>query len=120
MSVPEGGVHYLEIVSADVGATCALLEAVHGWSFAPPDPTLGGARVAALPGGGRCGVRASMHEQERPIVRTYLRVGDLAAAVARAEAQGALIALPPMPLGDLGTIAIAIHAGVEQGWWQLP
>ena len=36
-------VHYLEIVTPDVDATCAAYEKLHGVSFGDPDPVLGNA-----------------------------------------------------------------------------
>lgn len=72
MSVPEHAVHYLEIVTPDVDATCHLYGTAYGWHFEGMRAELGNAFVATLPDGGLCGVRAPMHEQETPTVRTYL------------------------------------------------
>lgn len=44
--------HYLEIVASDVDAVCAAHAAAHGIEFGSPEPLLGGARTAPLPGGG--------------------------------------------------------------------
>jgi predicted enzyme related to lactoylglutathione lyase len=118
--LPEHAVHYLEIVTDDVAGICAIYSKAFGWQFAPPTPELGGARVASLPDGSRCGVRAPMHEQERLVVRTYIRVPDVERAAKVAEELGALVALPPMEIPGHGTIAIFIHGGIEQGVWQLP
>ena len=51
------GVHYLEIVSSDVDATCALYERLYGVSFGQPDPDLGQARVATGPDSSLVGIR---------------------------------------------------------------
>jgi len=67
-------VQYLEIVTADVDATCSALEKLHGVSFGEPEAALGNARTATLKGGGRVGVRAPMREDEEPR-RTTLSVG---------------------------------------------
>lgn len=116
----EGALLYLEHVTPDVERTRAMLEAAHGWRFGAPDDALGGARVATLPGGARCGVRAPMDESEAPITRAYLRVRDVAAAAGAMEKEGGLVALPPVAVGPHGTIAIVIHGGVQHGLWQLP
>jgi hypothetical protein len=50
-------VHYLEIVTGEVDATCAALKTLHGVRFGAPEPALGSARTAPLRGGGRVGVR---------------------------------------------------------------
>jgi predicted enzyme related to lactoylglutathione lyase len=67
---------------------------------------LGNSFVAELPGGSRCGIRAPMHDQERQIVRTYLRVADIDEAVEKAARLGANIALEPVEIPGHGTIAI--------------
>ena len=64
-------VHYLEVVTKDVGAVCAGYSAANGMQFGAPVAGLGNARTAALPGGGVCGVRAPMRESEESVVRPY-------------------------------------------------
>lgn len=118
--VPVGEVCYVEMVSDDVAATRRACEAVHGWRFAQPDPALGGAVVATLPGGARAAIRASMHEMEKAITRAYVRVADVEAAADAASRAGAQVILPPMDLPGHGRIAIHLAGGVEQGLWQLP
>lgn len=111
-------VHYLEIVTPDVDATCAALEKMHGVTFGKPVAELGNARTAALKEGGRMGVRAPMHEAEMPVVRPYVLVDDVNAAVKKAEAAGAEIALPFMEIPGQGKIAIYVLGGIEHGLWQ--
>lgn len=111
-------VYYLEFVCEDVEAQCAALAATHGLSFGPPVPELGNARVAVSPDGTRVGVRAPLAEHEQPVVRPYVEVDDIAAAVSRAQAEGAVIAYPPTQQGDTGTWAIYIAGGVQVGLWQ--
>ena len=72
MAVPEHSVHYLEVVTTDVGATCDLYANAYGWRFEAMGPELGNSFVASLPDGSLCGVRAPMHDQENPIVRTFI------------------------------------------------
>jgi len=120
MTVPEHGVHYLEIITADIEAARDLYSEAYGWQFGPTVPELGNAYVATIPGGSICGIRAPMHDQELQGVRTYLRVADIAAATARAAELGAMIALGPTELPGHGTISIYIHSGIEQGLWQVP
>ena len=120
MAVPEHTVYYLEIVTADVEAALQLYEEAYGWRFEGKGPEWGNSFVAELPDGSLCGIRAPMHDQEEPIVRTYLRVTDLKAAVRKAEELGAEIALDFMEMPGYGTIAIYFHGGIQQGLWQLP
>ncbi len=81
MTVPEHAVYYLEIVTPDVQAACDLYSKAYGWRFQAVGPELGNSFVASLPGGSLCGIRAPMHDQEKPIVRTYLRVTDIESAI---------------------------------------
>ena len=78
----------------------------------------GNARTADLAGGGRIGVRAPMRETEKPVVRPYLLVDDIEAAVKAARDAGAEIAMPPMPIPGQGTFSIYILGGIEHGLWQ--
>ena len=119
MSVAEHAVYYLEIVTPDVAAAADFYASAYGWEFEPEAPELGNARVAKLPDGAMCGIRAPMHEQEKPIVRTYLRVADLDAAVKRAAEMGAEVAIESMEIPGRGKIAIYFLGGIEQGLWQV-
>lgn len=112
-------VHYLEIVTPAVEAVCDTYALLDGVQFGDADPSLGGARTATLPDGGMLGVRAPMHDAEKPVVRPYALVADIQAAVDAAEKAGATVAVPPMALGEHGTCAIVIQGGIESGFWQL-
>jgi len=111
-------IHYLEIVTKEVDAVCAAYAAANGVQFGKPNPGLGNARTAALPGGGLVGVRAPMRESEEPVVRPYWLVDDIEAAVAAVVKAGGEIAHPPMEIPGHGTFAIYIQAGIQHGFWQ--
>lgn len=112
-------VQYLEIVTPEVDATCDALENLRGVSFGEPIPELGYARTAPLDSGGRIGVRAPMRETEEPVVRPYLLVEDIGAAVDAAQTAGAEIAMPPTEIPGRGKFAIYILGGIQHGLWQL-
>ena len=112
-------IHYLEIVTKDVDASCKLYSGVHGVAFGDADQSLGGARTAKLADGGMLGIRAPMHDGENSVTRAYFLVEDIEAAVAAARDAGAEIAVPPMQLPGHGTCAIYILDGIEAGLWQL-
>ena len=105
MAVPEHTIYYLEVVTTDVEAACHLYGEAYGWNFEAKGPEWGNSFVATLPNGSLCGIRAPMHEQENPIVRTYLRVTDIETAVQKAGELGAAIALEPMEMPEHGKIA---------------
>jgi len=112
-------VQYLEIVTPDVDAVCATYAKLHGVSFSEPEAGLGNARTASIPGGGLLGVRAPMHETEDPVVRPYILVDDIEAAVEAAHAAGGEIVHPPMEIPGHGIFAIFIQGGIHHGLWQL-
>ena len=113
-------VQYLEIVTPSVKETCDALAEAHDVVFSEPIAELGNARTADLKGGGRIGVRAPMRDTEAPIVRPYVLVDDIEAAVKAAEMAGAKVALPPMEIpGGQGRFSIYILGGIEHGLWQL-
>ncbi len=120
MPVPENAIHYLEIVTTDVDALCNQYAQSHGWSFQAPAAELGNARVAELANGTLCGIRAPMSAEEKPVVRSYIRVSDLAAGVQQAKASGASILLDRMEIPGRGLIAIFELGGIQHGLWQLP
>lgn len=113
-------VHYLEIVTRDVGAVCAAYEAALGSPFGGADAGLGLARTAPMPGGGLVGVRAPLHESEEPVVRPYWLVDDIDAALAAAVEAGGVVAHPPLEIPGHGTFAIYIQGGNHHGLWMLP
>jgi len=112
-------IQYLEIVTPDVDATCSTLESIHGVSFGEPEPAFGNARTAVLHGGGRIGVRAPMREDEDPVVRHYLLVRDIEAAVEAAEAAGGDFAMYPTEIPGHGRFAIYFQGGIQYGLWEL-
>jgi predicted enzyme related to lactoylglutathione lyase len=112
-------VHYLEVVTPDVDATCSALEKLHGVSFGEPEVGLGNARTATLFGGGRFGVRPPMREDEAPVVRPYLLVDDIEAAVKAAEAAGGAIAMSATEIPGHGKFAIYFLGGIQYGLWEL-
>lgn len=112
-------IQYLEIVTADVNATCSALEKVHGVSFGEPESALGNARTAKLKSGGRIGVRAPMRDDEEPVVRPYTLVDDIDAAVKAAEAAGGQFAMYPTEIPGHGKFAIYFQGGIQYGLWEL-
>ncbi len=112
-------VQYLEIVTPDVAAACAIYASVHNVIFSEPNQILGNARTAKFASGGLLGIRAPMHAGEKPVVRPYILVGDIEAAVSAAVVVGAAVIVPPMKLAGYGTCAILHRDGIESGLWQL-
>ena len=119
MTAPEREIHYLEIVTPDSQSARDFYSQAHGWRFEDMAPELGNAFVASLPNGSLCGIRAPMHDQEKPTVRTYIRVADIESSIERAVELGATVALGPTEIPGRGMIAIYLYGGIEQGIWQV-
>jgi predicted enzyme related to lactoylglutathione lyase len=112
-------VQYLEIVTRDVDAVCTAYASALNVQYREPDAGLGGARTAALAGGGIVGVRAPLRETEDPVVRPYWLVADIDAALAAAVQASGEIAHPPMKIPGHGKFAIYLQGGNDHGLWQL-
>ena len=110
-------VQYLEIVTPDVDATITALTSAGGLTFGEPVEGFGNARIAERPDGQMIGVRAPMAEHETPIVRPYLLVDDLQAALKKAEAAGGQIAYTG-EIPGYGQCAIYLLGGINHGLWQ--
>lgn len=111
-------VQYLEIVTTDADALCEQYSKAHGVQFKDPNPSFGGARTAEFADGGMLGIRGPMRDTEKPVVRPYLLVDDIAAAVGAAKEAGAEVAMGPTPIPGQGQFAIVIHGGIDCGFWQ--
>ncbi len=112
-------IHYLEIVSTEVDATCQIYEKSHGIAFSKGDPLLGHARTAKRAHGGMIGVRAPMHEAEVPTIRVYILVKDINEALDHAVDSGAEVIHPALEIPSLGTFAIYQLGGNHHGFWQV-
>jgi predicted enzyme related to lactoylglutathione lyase len=112
-------IHYLEVVTPNVDATCRTLEQIRRVQFGVPIAELGNARTAGLHFGGMIGVRAPMHDGEEPTVRPYILVNDIEAALKSAVAAGGEVAHPPLEIPGRGKFAIYCLGGIQHGLWQL-
>jgi len=112
-------IQYLEIVTPDVDGVCEMYASLPGVEFGESDPSLGGARTAKLANGGVIGVRGPLRDTEHPVVRPYVLVEDIQAAVDAAAKAGAEVAMPPMEIPGHGSFAIVIQGGIDAGFWQL-
>lgn len=111
-------IQYLEIVTPEVDALCKQYAAIYDITFSEPVASFGGARTAKLDGGGQIGIRGPLRDSETPVVRPYVLVDDIEAAVKAASEAGGEVAMPPMEIPENGMFAIVIHGGIECGFWQ--
>ena len=111
-------IQYLEIVTPEMDALVDQYSKVYSITFSEPNAGFGGARTAELDGGGMIGIRGPMRESENPVVRPYVLVDDIKAAVEAAVAAGGEVAVPPMEIPEYGMFAIVINGGIDCGFWQ--
>lgn len=112
-------VQFLEIVTSDVDTTCKVLGKVHGVTFGEPVAELGNARTTALKNGGRISVRAPLSEQDMTIVRPYMLVDDIEAAIQSADTAGAEFMMRATEIPGQGKFAIYSLAGTQFGLWEM-
>ncbi|MFK8028716.1 MAG: hydroxylase [Gammaproteobacteria bacterium] len=111
-------IHYLEIVTTQVDDVCDTYTSLTNADFSGPVEALGNARTAQLTNGGRIGVRAPMHSEETPAVRSYMLVDDAQAALDAAVAKGGEIVHPAFELPGEGIFGIYSQGGIMHGVWQ--
>ena len=113
-------VHYHEIVTDNVDATCKAYAASAGASFGDESvPELGGARLLARPDGTTIGVRGRLSPDEPLLHRPYFLVDDVTAAYDAALAEGGQEVHPPLEIPGRGKFAIYKAGGVHHGLWEL-
>ena len=112
-------VHYLETVTPNAQAQSALYAKLFNVTFSGPVAELGNAYVAERADGSRISFREPMHEMEKPVVRPYFLCDSIEDMVKQVEENGAEIIHPPLEIPGIGTFAIYILGGVEQGLWQV-
>ena len=59
-----------------------------------------------------------MRETEAPVVRPYVLVNDIDAALKAAVAAGGEVAMQPTKAPGLCTFAIYVLGGIDHGLWQ--
>jgi len=111
-------IQYLEIVTPEIDGLCRQYSTIHDITFSEPHAHFGGARTANLDGGGRIRIRGPVRSTETTVVRPYMLVDDIKAAVDAAAKAGAEIAMGPTPIPGHGMFAIVIHGGIDCGFWQ--
>lgn len=64
-------------------------------------------------------MRASMHDAEEAVTRTYFLTENIEAATEQAVAAGAELAHPVMEIPEQGKFSIIFHGSNQFGYWQL-
>ncbi|HYI18933.1 MAG TPA: VOC family protein [Solirubrobacteraceae bacterium] len=115
---PAGVPCWVDTLQPDPGSAAAFYAALLGWEIVCDDDEGPSYLLARLRGADVAGV-AALPEGHAPGWITHVRVDDVEAAVATAEAAGATVALPPLDAAPAGRLAVlADPGGARFAVWQ--
>ncbi len=121
-SAPLGAPIWFDLMSSDPARAADFYQAIFGWEVeGPPQPEFGGYQNFTRNGRRIAGLGPYMPEAGGVpnIWSVYLHTSDAEVTRRAAEAAGATIIVPPMPVGDMGSMmVIADPAGAVIGFWQ--
>lgn len=121
-SAPVGAPIWFDLMSSDPAKAADFYREIFGWEVeGPPQEEFGGYQNFTLHGKRISGLNGVMGDGGGPtdIWSVYLHTEDAAATGKAVEAAGGSIMVPPMPVGDLGTMMVAVDsAGAAIGFWQ--
>ncbi|WP_137876061.1 VOC family protein [Rhodococcus sp. Q] len=120
-SAPAGAPVWFDLMSSDPAKAAEFYRAIFGWEVEAPREEFGGYQNFTKNGRRVAGLAPWMEEAGGPpnIWSVYLRTDDAAATLEAAEAAGGSVMVPPMAVGDEGTMAVVTDpAGAVIGFWQ--
>ncbi|WP_353269193.1 VOC family protein [Gemmatimonas sp.] len=113
---------WFDLSTSDVEAAKSLYSELFGWSYEDMGPAFGHYTIARTPNGRAAAAMAPKMpgQEEMPTVWTvYWGTADADATVARIEANGGRMMVPPMEIPGSGRMAIATDPdGAVFGLWQ--
>ncbi len=120
-SAPIGAPCWADLWTSDVEGSRRFYSELFGWEAQAPSPEFGGYFMFTRDGVPVAGGMGDMGDDmpANDTWKIYLSTDDIAKTVAVAEAEGADIVAPSMPVADLGTQAVLIDpTGAHLGTWQ--
>lgn len=119
-NAPLGAPCWADLWTSDVDGSRRFYTELFGWAAQEPDPDHGGYFMftrAGDPVAGAMGPTGDQPADNR--WKPYLCIDDIDTAVERTSAAGGQVAMPPMPIDQLGVQAIILDPGGAQvGLWQ--
>lgn len=116
---PAGTPCWVDYAAADIDAAKAFYAAALGWTFAGGEPEYGGYLTCQTNGKGAAGMMPRMDESTPARWTTYFATADAAATAAAITDAGGTVVAPPMAVGSLGTMTVALDPqGNVFGAWQ--
>ena len=116
---PDGTPCWIDYSAADLDAARSFYRSVFGWTYSGGGEEYGGYDNALTAGRHAAGIYPRMDDSQPPRWLTYFATSDAAAATQRVTAAGGTVIAPPMAVGGLGTMAVAVGPqGEPFGLWQ--
>lgn len=121
-SAPVGAPIWFDLMSSEPAKAAEFYQALFGWEVeGPPREEFGGYQNFTLHGKRVAGLSPYMAEGGGPsdIWSLYLRTDDPETTVKNVEAAGGSIMVPPMAVGEEGTMMVTVdNAGAVIGFWK--
>ena len=117
---PVGAPCWADLWSSDVEATRRFYSELFGWEAQAPDPEFDGYFMFTRQGAPVAGCMGDIGGQAaNNSWKIYLDTDDAAKTMDAAEAQGAQVVVPVLPVGDLGIQSVFLDpTGANLGAWQ--
>jgi predicted enzyme related to lactoylglutathione lyase len=117
---PVGSPCWADLWTSDVEDSRKFYGELFGWEAEDPDPQFGGYFTFTREGRRTAGCMGDMGDMAANNTwKIYLATDDVAKTAETAEARGAQVVVPAMPVGDLGIQAVlADPTGAQLGVWQ--
>lgn len=117
---PLGAPCWADLWTSDVEGSRRFYAELFGWEAQEPSPEFGGYFMFARQGVPVAGAMGDMGDMKADDSwKVYLDTDDVARTVRQAEAAGAMVDGPPMPVADLGVQAVLTDpTGARVGAWQ--
>jgi uncharacterized protein len=119
-SAPIGSPCWADLWTSDVEGTRTFYSELFGWQAQEPSPEFGGYFMFTRNGVPTAGAMGPMGDMAADnLWKTYLATDDIAKTLKSAEASGAQVISPAMPVADLGIQAtLNDPTGAHHGAWQ--
>lgn len=116
---PDGTPCWVDYGAADVDAAKTFYTDVLGWTYTGGEEEYGGYLTCESSGRGAAGMAPQTDPSDPPKWTTYFATSDAEAAVAGINEAGGKVVVPPMEVGPMGSMLIALDPeGNPFGLWQ--
>jgi predicted enzyme related to lactoylglutathione lyase len=118
---PIGSPCWVDLWTSDIGGSRAFYGELFGWESGDPDPEFGGYFIFTRHGVDIAGCMGDMGKgmEANDTWKVYLATDDITRTTEAAEAAGAEILAPAMPVGDLGIQTVLVDpTGANLGAWE--